>query len=337
TLPAMADTPAALDWLRQKQAPDGGFAGDFDEASSVGATVEAVFAIVAAGQDPAAWTQGQNTPLTFLQTDAPGITLPGDLAKTVLAAVAAGANPRDFGGVDLIAALEATFDAGSGLYGGLEGGSVFGQSLAVLALHATRQPIPAQAVEWLAGTQIEDGSWSWNGDTTPGAGDTNSAAIAVQALLAAGYSGPAIDNALAYFDARQNEDGGFPYQKPSDFGTDTDANSTAYVAQALLAAGRDASAALAALQTLQNPNGAFRWQAALEADNFLATTQAVAALSGNSFIGVTGTMDAGTAPVPAPAHLPQSGGALFGWMWLLAAGLALLGGGAITRRATRHL
>ena len=47
--PAMAGSPEALDWLRAHQSADGGFAGDFDSASGLGATMEAVFAIVAGG------------------------------------------------------------------------------------------------------------------------------------------------------------------------------------------------------------------------------------------------------------------------------------------------
>lgn len=338
-LPIAADGPAALDWLRSKQAQDGGFAGDFDDASSLGATVEGIFAIVAQAEDPNTWTQDGNTPVAFLQSQAAELALPGDIAKATLAAIAAGANPRDFGGLDLISALAAQYDADSGLYGGTELGNVFGQSLTILALTASGQSTPHGALGWLLSSQIEDGSWSWNGETAPGGGDSNSTAIAVQALLAAGYSGEAITNAVAYFAASQNDDGGFTYQKPSDFGTDTDANSTAYVIQALLAAGEDLSAwakegitPIDALLVLQKENGAFQWQAAFPDDNFLATSQAIPALVGLSFAQVAGTIEAGP-----PTQLPQSGGVEgdaegTGTIWSILIGLALISAGWATYR-----
>ena len=337
--PALADVPEALDWLRSKQAADGGFAGDFDQASSVGATVEAILAIVAAGEDPNAWLQEGNTPLTFLQTHVAEVALPGDIAKLILAVAAAGANPRDFGEVDLIAALAGQYDPASGLYGGLDLGNVFAQSLAILALRATGQSIPQAAIDWLASAQLEDGSWSWNGETTPGSGDSNSTAIALQALLAAGVSDTSLSNALAYFADQQNDDSGFTYQKPSSFGTETDANSTAYVIQALLAADADLSAwtkgsrtPLDALAALQKPNGAFQWQAAIEDDNFLAT-QAMAALSGQSFVEVAGLPEAG--PAVRPEQLPTSGGESVVPSWLLLVGLGLLLAGWGARRIGR--
>jgi len=356
-LPAAADGPAGLDWLRTKQAQDGGFAGDFDQASSVGATVEAILAMAALGEDPNAWVQDGNTPLTFLQSQADQLAMPGDIAKAALAAGAAGADRRDFGGVDLIAALEGHYDPGSGLYGGAELGNVFGQSLTILALTTAGQAAPPAALDWLVNSQLEDGSWSWSGDTTPGGGDSNSTAIALQALLAGGYSGEAIANGLAYLAQLQNEDGGFPYQKPSDYGTDTDANSTAYVIQALLAGGEDmsnwaqAGTPVEALQALQKENGAFQWQAAFADDNFLATTQAIPALAGLSMVQVVGitpvpaaaeadapaetdapaTTDA-PAAAEAPAQLPASGGVQAGPVVVLLAGLVLLLAGWAGRR-----
>jgi len=345
TLPAMAGSPEALDWLRTRQNADGGFAGDFDSASSLGATMEAVFAIIAGGEDPNTWIQDGNTPVSFLESQAgKALATPGDNAKLILAAVAAGRDPRDFGGVDLVASLEATLDD-SGLYGGAQTGNLFSQSLAVLSLKATERPIPVAAVGWVIGVQLDDGSWSWNGDTAPGSGDSNSTALALQALVAVGGQDAAVSKAGEYLHRIQNEDGGFPYQKPSDFGTDTDANSTAYVVQALIAAGSDPAGGdwaiggntpAAALAGLQLDSGAFAWQVALPDDNFLSTVQAVPALEGKTFLDVTGSMDVGE--VSAPAELPATGdvspeGIYRLPAWALAvAGLALSGVGLALRR-----
>jgi hypothetical protein len=337
--PASAGAPEALTWLRAHQNADGGFSGDSGSASDPSATVEAIFAAVAGGQDPAAWTQGGNTPISFLESKAnSALAKPGDNAKLILAVVAAKRNPRSFGGADLVASLEAKLDP-SGAYGGAKAGTVFEQALAILALKATRRPIPAPAVDWLAGLQLDDGSWSWNGDTTPGSGDSNSTALAIQALGAAGGHTAAVSKAVSYLHGIQNKDGGFPYQKPSAMGSDTDANSTAYAIQAIVAAGGnpagadwtvDGNTPLSALGAFQLPSGAFTWQIATPADNFLATTQAVPALAGKAILDVTGSLDVGEAA--PPASLPATGGVWPGWGLLLAAGLALGAAGLALRR-----
>lgn len=315
--PALAGAPEGLDWLRARQNDDGGFGGDFDTASSPGATAEAVLAIVAAGEDPAAWAVDGQTPLTYLQSQVDPEADAGTVARLILVAVAAGTDPRDFGGGDLVAALEGSL-GDNGLYGG-EAGSIFSQALSILALRSAGRPIPAEAVAALTDVQIDNGSWSWNGDTAENAGDSNTTAVVVQALLAAGGQDEAVAAGLDYLRGLQNEDGGFPYQKPSDFGTDTDANSTAAVIQALAAAGIDPASVAAAggaspldaLAALQKENGAFQWQAAVADDNFLATVQAIPALAGKDILQVVGAIEAGEAaaePAPAPAELPASGG-----------------------------
>ncbi len=337
--PASAGAPEALTWLRAHQNADGGFSGDSGSASDPSATVEAIFAIVAGGQDPAAWTQGSNTPISFLESKAnSALAKPGDNAKLILAVVATKHNPRSFGGADLVASLEAKLDS-SGVYGGAKTGTVFEQALAILALKATRRPIPAPAVDWLGRLQLGDGSWSWNGDTTPGSGDSNSTALAVQALVAAGGHTAAVSKAIGYLHGLQNKDGGFPYQKPSAQGTDTDANSTAYAMQAIIAAGGNPGSAdwtiggntpPSALAAFQLKSGAFTWQSATPADNYLATTQAVPALAGKAILDVTGLLDAGEgAP---PASLPATGGVWPNWGLILAIGLALGGAGLALRR-----
>jgi prenyltransferase beta subunit len=337
--PAVAGTPEAIDWLRARQSADGGFAGDFDTASALGSTMEAVFAMVAAGEDPTTWTQNGNTPISFLESRASSATaLPGDNAKLILAAMAAGRNPREFGGVDLVASLEAQLEE-NGLYGGSDTGNVVAQALAMMALHATGRPVPDAAVDWLVGVQLDDGSWSWNGDTTPGSGDSNSTALVVQALVAAGGQQAAVDKAVEYLHDVQNEDSGFPYQKPSPFGTDTDANSTAYVVQALVAVGDDpegddwtvdGTTPVDALSALQLESGGFAWQAAVPGENFLATAQAIPALEGKTFLDVIGSMDVGQAV--APSELPATGGASLHWAWgLVLLGLVLSGAGLAVR------
>jgi prenyltransferase beta subunit len=339
-LPVLAavNTTAALAYLESQQNPDGGFGSGFSPDSALGSTADAVLAIVAVGADPATFDQEGNTPITYLEANAASAASGGDLAKLILATIAAGENPREFGSVDSVSKLEGMLGTGGKIGGELD--TFVSHTLALLALKSAQRPIPAGAVDYIASAQQDSGSWAWDGSAET-AGDTNTTAFAVQALIAAGESAgsSAVSKALDYYKGIQNDDGGWPYQNPSDFGTATDANSTAVTIQALIAAGEDPAGAgwttvegntpLSALETLQNESGAFAWQAAVPDDNLLATVQALPALAGKAF--PFATMDVGAAA--APPTVPETGGAVANLVLpLVLGGLALAGGGYALRR-----
>jgi hypothetical protein len=199
-------------------------------------------------------------------------------------------------------------------------------------------------VQLVKNAQQENGGWAWDG-TAATAADTNTTAFAVQALIAAGEAkdGAAVTKALAYYHGIQNADGGWPYQNPSDFGTATDANSTAVTIQAIVVVGQSPGGAdwttaegktpIAALEALQNPSGGFAWQSTVPGDNLLATVQALPAVAGKAF--PLATMSVGEAA--GPVVMPQTGGAALNLAAiLLLSGLALAGGGyALRRKAAR--
>ena len=141
----------------------------------------------------------------------------------------------------------------------------------------------------------------------------------------------------------QNADGGFPYQKPSAWGTESDANSTAVVLQALMAlneplgnwtsSGTDPLGALLAL--VDSGSGAYVWQAAVPYANMLATAQAVQATEGMTLVSlnVVGASRPPQAAAVATASplLPESGGGV-GTSPLLWVGVLLVGASALLRR-----
>lgn len=342
TLPAMAavDTSAALEYLKTQQNTDGGFGSGFSPDSTISSTADVVLAIVASDGDLAAFDQGGNTPLTYLEAQAASAASAGDLAKLILAAVAADRNPRQFGNADSVAKLEALTGADGRI--GSDVDTFVSHTLAVLALKSAQRPIPAVAVDLIKTAQQENGSWAWDGSAAT-AGDTNTTAFAVQALIAAGEApgSEAVASALAYYQGIQNEDGGWPYQNPSEFGTATDANSTAVTVQAILAAGQDPAGAewtaaggatpLSALESLQNESGAFAWQAAMPDDNLLATIQALPAVERKAF--PFASMDVGEASVASPETMPETGAAVANLaLPLLLVGLGLAGSGYALRR-----
>jgi len=344
-LPVMADGPSAVAWLKTQQNADGGFG---EPESTVGATADVVLAAAATGEDVLAWSQDGNTPYTYLESNAESIAGVGTISKVVLALIAAGKNPRNLGVVDLINKLEGSLGS-DGQYG--DSGMINDQCYAITALSSAQRPIPAAAVSYLLGKQIEDGTWSWNGDTTVGAGDNNTAAIAVIAAVAAGVPGgnDQIQKTLAHFKEQQNEDGGFPYIKPSPYGTDSDSNSSAVVMWAIRSAGQDPAgvdwkyqgqdghSTLDKMRAFQNDSGAFRWQDAVPGDNFASTVQAVIALELKTLpfawmeVGDVGTTS--IEPVGEPTTLPETGGSPWSAaIALLTGGAALVGVGLRLRR-----
>jgi prenyltransferase beta subunit len=365
-LAALADSPQALEWLKAQQNADGGFGSP---ASSAGATADVLLAAAATGDNALGWAQeGGETAQAFLVASASSVVKAGEAAKVALALIASGVNPRDVGGVDLVAKLEEMV-GDDGRIGG-EGEFLNEHAYSMIALCSARRggqrPVPAEAVQYLLDRQIEDGTWSWNGDTTAGSGDNNTAAMAVVALIAAGI--PAddarIQKTLDHFQGQQNADGGFPYISPSDYGTDSDSNSTSVVMWAILAAGQDPAgvdwkfqgqdglSALDRLRAFQNASGAFRWQDGTPDDNLASTVQAVIAMELKTLPFATMDVDGGIAdaderaadadePVgdesasdkATPELLPETGVNL--WLQslaLLGAGIALVGVGLWLRR-----
>jgi len=328
---AFSQTDAALAWMRDAQEPDGGFSSGFAEGSDFGTTAEVILAVAATGQDISTWLSSDGlSPLDYVasQVSSGPVTDVGNVSKAVFVAVAAGLDPRDFGGRDLVAQVMAAQDSATGMFGD----TLFKHAYAVLALHNAGEPLPSSAAAVLTSQFTDDGGWALFGGTTPGMADTNTTAFAMQALIGAGEPGAA-GGALSYLRRMQNEDGGFPYQKPSAWGTETDANSTAVVIMALNALdepmgnwvvnGTDPLGALLALW--DGSSGAYFWQASVPFANMLATAQAVQAAEGMTFVAVprVGASRPPSAAVGGAVQVPlmPESGSIYG----PGVGLALLG------------
>jgi hypothetical protein len=276
---AGAGLDAAIAWLVGQQAADGGFPG-FDGTSDPGTTCDAIYALAAAASSGLEVATALERAYAFLSERAADYAAvgTGQSAKLVLAAVAAGRDPSDVGGVRPIDLIAQGVDPQTGLYGS----GVFDHALAILALAAAGQEIPAAAFDALTATQLADGAWAFDGSPAAGAGDGNTTALAVQALVAAGQNdSPLIGAAIGFLATLQAASGGFSFFP----GDEPDANSTALAVQALISVGMDPAApdlldAAEALAAFQNPSGAFRYQDAAPDDNLFATVQAIPAQAG---------------------------------------------------------
>ena len=284
---AISPVEAASKWLRGQQDASGAFLGMPGEPDP-GTTTDAVIALYAAQRrDPAA-SASLDAAMAYLEREENGAvyaqTGPGQAAKLALAVVTGGRDPRDFAGLDLVAAMTAPLatpvpEGMTGIYGD----DLYDHALVLIALTAAGEEIPAAAFEPLRDAQGQDGGWAFDGSTAPGAADSNTTALVIQALVAAGHGDdPMVDRALAFLSTLLAPDGGFAYG-PAD-PLVADANSTALVLQALIAAGEDPATtewgdAPLALALLQTESGGVRYTMA-EEPNLLATVQAIPALEG---------------------------------------------------------
>ncbi|MFW6115687.1 MAG: hypothetical protein ACOC7Y_01360, partial [Chloroflexota bacterium] len=284
--PALSLTSAyeALQWLRSDQQADGGF-------SSLNGTAEVLMAAGANRIDATTWrTEGPSLLANMLSEGAALANLNASGAGKLAVALSAQGSCWPIGGMtplDYYDPVSGTFDNDT-LY----------HAWAMLGASALSDTVPLSATQYLGELQQANGGWEWAvGQGT----DTNATALALQALRAAGepVTSTTIVSALNYLDGAQNADGGFPYSPDSPWGTDSDANSTAYVLQALVATAEDPVTGTWAISDtnpvsyllgLQLPNGAFEWQAGSGA-NVFATRQVIPALLHQPFPLETTALD----------------------------------------------
>ncbi|MEU6661311.1 prenyltransferase/squalene oxidase repeat-containing protein [Streptomyces sp. NPDC046821] len=188
----------------------------------------------------------------------------------------------------------------SGLYGTSDPtyDGVWRQSLALLAQDTMGVKPASKAVDWLTGQQCANGGFAaFRSDAGKACDaktplDSNSTAVAVQALAALGGHDAEIGKAVKWLKSVEAKGGGWGYMP----GGAADANSTSVVIGALTAAGEKVTDAQAALVKLSIPctkgdkdSGAFAYQPDKKG-KLAANADATAA-------GVLGGLGKGLAPV----------------------------------------
>ena len=199
-------------------------------APDPGITLDAVFAIAAAGEDPNSWESGGNSPLDFLETRAitythslpPGGALdPSKVGKLICGIVAGNGDPTNFAEHDWVSYLDDLYDPDTGAFG--DYGLVKNSYWALLSQAALRPPafVSIKGAQWLKDQQQPNGGW-WTQDGGASWDDvnTNDTAVVVQALTSSGEPGTAapVTDAIGYLQTQQQPDGGFPFADPSAFG-----------------------------------------------------------------------------------------------------------------------
>ncbi|MCR4435133.1 MAG: S-layer homology domain-containing protein [Clostridiales bacterium] len=214
-----------------------------------------------------------------------------DFQRTIIGVCAAGKDPRNFGGLNLVEIEKGTMlenghfadsvaddETGRPVGDSLVNAHIFG----IIALHCAGEPIPNRdkCLEWLEKQQHKDGGFTFDVvyfddpkdyDLIQSDVDMTAAALMAFAILGEDETNPAVAKALQFLKSRQNDSGGF-----ASWGTENP-ESCAWVIQALTLMGQDPMGPewtkpsggnpVSALLTFQLPNGSFAHVLKEEEDN----------------------------------------------------------------------
>lgn len=266
---ARAPIPAAASWIAARQASDGGF---FGEQQPADATAEAVAALRVSGKQTAVVARA----LDYIRRAGPAraSVRPAYAGRIVMGLVAAGQNPRDFGGVDYVSRITEAYRAGTYETG------VYAHALAILGLVAAREPVPGDAITYLRANQCGDGGYGHEPGCVP-RGDTDTTAMVICALAGAGV--PAGDlirsRAREWLRSVRVAGGGYPHRS----GDQVNANSTGLAVSALACGGQQDAQSVSVLRSMQTGDGGVRYRASDAQANSYATVQAIPALAGSGY------------------------------------------------------
>jgi hypothetical protein len=272
-------------FLISAQNADGGFGGARGQPSSELYTAWVAMGLAAVGRNPTSVRRDGHSLLDSLRGQVSTLQGLGDAERTILAARACGASAYSFAGRDLVAeVLRARNSDNSFAH------QVNLTAFAIMALRAVGHSPGFRAVReaagWIERQQNGDGGFSFGVHGSPS--DVDDTGAALQALVDAGArNARALGGASEYLIHAQNLDGGFPQQP----GGESNAQSTAWAIQGLLAGRRDPNSVrrhgsrspVAYLHSLLAPSGSIRYSRTGSQTPVWVTAQALVALAGRTF------------------------------------------------------
>jgi len=321
-----AERQALLDgtvrFLQDSQHQDGGFAQAGEPTQ--GASAWVALALAAAGINPRNQAQPCGADaytylVTHFDEEASGGAAHMEttaFARELLVVNAAGGDPRDFGGFDLVGAILGR-RLSDGSFPQLPGGEgqLNATIFAILALSPVEEPAiePAtrRAVAWLVSQQGKDGGWSWlDRDTT---GEVDMTGAAIEALNAVGPPSEPAERAafelaqqegLGYLEDAQLPDGGFPALRSQ---RESNVASTAWAVQGIWSAGGNPETWLTGsglrteepldyMESMQQPDGHIRWSRSSDLNGIWMTAYVTPAFAGQALPIPEATFSAASTP-----------------------------------------
>jgi hypothetical protein len=274
-----------LSYLASAQNSDGGFGGAPGQGSSELYTAWTAMGLAAAGRDPADVSRGGHSVLDSLRAEVSTLSGLGDAERTILAARACGASAYSFAGRDLVAEVLHARDTDNSFEH-----QVNLTAFAIFALRAVGHSpgfgAIREAAGWIERQQNSDGGFSFGAHGSPS--DVDDTGAALQALVDAGaHNKRILEAAAGYLVRSQNLDGGFPQQ----YGGESNAQSTAWALQGLIAAGRNpgtvrrrgSRSPVGYLESLRAPGGSIRYSRTGSQTPVWVTAEALIALAGRTF------------------------------------------------------
>jgi energy-coupling factor transport system substrate-specific component len=286
--PATAKRSSPLGYLFSAENRDGGVGLAPGQASSTMVSGWQTMALAADVADPglvfAHAKSGGDGAVAYLEATVKQDTDPGSVERTIIAVGLIKAafgqklnlTASDFGGVNLVARLKRDFKPG---------GSIEDQSnltaFGILALRAADIAVPLRDINWLARQQDRDGGFNYA--TRGAASDVDDTGAVLEALAGTGHNAT-VRRAVRFIRNQQNADGGFP----ADAGGPSNAQSTAFAVQGLIAVGVSPEAVrrghapspVAYLRSLIQPDGAVDYAKGVVQTPVWVTAQAELALAG---------------------------------------------------------
>jgi energy-coupling factor transport system substrate-specific component len=277
-----AGTPTG--YLLSAQNSDGGFGPSPRTSSSQLYAGWAALGLASAGHSARDVRHGGQSLASYLISGEGSAGDPGSIERTILALRAAGLPVTS-----LLARLDSKIRPN---------GSVAAQvnltAFAVLALRAAGVSPPARMMAWLGHQEDADGGFNFA--IRGGASDIDDTAAALEAL-----GGASPGRAVHYIEAHENRDGGFP----SEPGSSSNAQSTAWAVQGLLASGVPPSSLgrpLGYLRSLIAPDGHVRYSRGSDQTPVWVTSEALMALDAKSLPIAPVTVPAATPTAHSHAH-----------------------------------
>jgi Squalene-hopene cyclase C-terminal domain/Prenyltransferase and squalene oxidase repeat len=274
-----------LSFLTSAQNSDGGFGGARGQSSSELYTAWVGMGLAAAGRDPASVSRDGHSVLDSLRAEVSTLSGLGDAERTILAAHACGVSAYSFAGRDLVAEVLRARDSDNS-FDHLVDLTAF----AIFALRAVGHspsfaPI-REAVGWIERQQNSDGGFGFGEHGS--SSDVDDTGTVLQALVDAGvHNKRVLGAATDYLIRSQNLDGGFPQQ----YGGESNAQSTAWAVQGLIAVGYNPSTVrrhgsrspIGYLESLVAPGGSIRYSRTSSQTPVWVTAQALIPLAGKTF------------------------------------------------------